>query len=472
VSSRSSSFNHVPRPAKRLGRHLARILLVATVAASGAAGCAPPAARPAPFRARPDSAEVGTLLGPFNGRVIDSATNSPVAGALVYATWSLERGDGLPAAAGFREHVASTDSNGAYRIPLLTSLPGQALPGDARITGFSLLIYKRGFIAYRSDRRFGDLGPRFDFAQRSNQVLLERWRDDLSHARHLRFVGGGAAVTALTQWELADAAAELDGRRAGSDLRPGRGNGPYLVAAQLLSESDIKARTRYDGNFETGPLSDEADTATYSSQHYKAMGRAESWDVALRMWRLGPEGAQERYDELLTQLPSVDEKDTIATRSFVSSEKEIRGVGFLDAQRGIVVLLTCGSSQCSSIDDAAALAETIRGRIERLFVITPTGTPATPAPTAPSPQDPAATPAPAAPTDPAPAPATVPATPTTPPAKPGAKPAAKPATPAAKPAAAPATPAAKPAAKPARPAAKPAAPANPAAPAATGGAKP
>jgi hypothetical protein len=451
VSSRSSSFNPVLRPAQWLGHQVARFLLLATVVAAAAAGCAPPAARPAPFRARPDSADVGSLLGPFNGRVIDTATNNPVAGALVYATWSLERGDGLPAAAGFREHVASTDSNGGYRIPLLTSLAGQPLPIGTRITNFSLLIYKRGFIAYRSDRRFGDFGTRFDFAQRSNQVLLERWRDDLSHARHLRFVGGGAAVTALTQWELADAAAELDGRRGGADLRPGRGSGPYLVAAQLLSEADIKARTKYDGSFETGPLSDEADTATYSSQHYKAMGRAESWDVALRMWRLAPEAAAERYDELLTQLPSIDEKDVIATRSFVSSEREIRGVGFLDAPRGIVILLTCGSNQCGSIEDASALAETIRDRIERLYVLTPSATPASSPATAPQgPANPSAAPAPAPAAAPEPLPAK-PAPATTPATKPATTPAAKPATtPAAKPAT---TPAAKPAAA---PAAKPA----------------
>ncbi len=462
----------------RAGRRVVRFLLAASLA-SAIAGCAPPAARPAPFRARPDSAEVGSLLGPFNGRVIDATTSSPVAGALVYATWSFERGDGLPSAAGFREHITSTDANGAYRIPRLSDLAEaaqQKLPPGARIANFALVIYKRGFIAYRSDRRFADLGPRFDFAQKNNQVLLERWRDELSHARHLRFVGGGAAVSALTQWELADASAELDGTRGG-ELRPGRGSGPYLVAAQLLSEADIKARTRYDGTFETGPLSDEPDTATYSSQHYKAMGRAESWDVALRMWRLGVDGATERYDELLTQLPSVEEKDTIATRSFVSAERDIRGVGFLDSQRGIVVLLTCGGSQCSSVDDAVALAEVIRGRIEQLYVLPAGGGAAPRLPAAPQgqpgqggpgqPQS-SGNPAPpdAAPTAPAPAasPEEAPAAPAAP-ARPAAKPAAKPAAPAAKPAvpaAKPATPAAKPAtpaAKPATPAAKPAAPA-------------
>ncbi|HRC55376.1 MAG TPA: hypothetical protein PKU97_05590 [Kofleriaceae bacterium] len=348
MCSRSSSYQ----------KNLALAVLSAAVLA---AACAPPSARPAPFRIRPDSTEMGSLLGPFSGRVMDAATSTPVAGALVYATWTIERGSGLQAAAGYREHVGSTDTAGAYRIPVLA-----AVPSKDRVTSFSLLIYKRGFVAYRSDRRFSDLGPRLDFAQRANQVLLERWNDELSHARHLRFVGGGSAVSVLTQWELAEAAAELDGRK-GVELRPGRGLGPYLVAAQLLTEADIKTRTRYDGTFETGPLADEPDTSTYSSQHYKAMGRAESWDVALRMWRPGPEGAQERYDELLTQLPSIEEKDSIATRSFISGERGLRGIGFLDAPRGLVVLLTCGANLCASVDDATALAEIIHNRIVQLY---------------------------------------------------------------------------------------------------------
>jgi hypothetical protein len=206
-----------------------------------------------------------------------------------------------------------------------------------------------------------------DFAQHDNQILLARWRNELSHARHLRFVGSGVAVAALTQWELADASAELDGKKPSEDVRPGRGEGPYVVAAQLLGEAEIKARTKYDGTFETGPLSDEPDTATYSSQHFKAISRAETWDVALRMWRLDPAKAAERYDELLSTLPNISEKDEVGTRSFVALENEIRGVGFLDAPRGIVVLLTCGTSLCSSVDDAVALGQTVYGHLKQLL---------------------------------------------------------------------------------------------------------
>lgn len=359
------------RPAGSVAASLVARSAIALAASAMLCACALPGERTAPFRVRPDAAEPGALSGPFDGRVVDATTKTPIAGALVYGTWTLERGAALPEPAGAKEFVGSTDAAGYYKVPKLG-----ALPRGVRVTEFTLLIYKRGFIAYRSDRRFADLGPRMDFAQRANQVLLERWRNELSHARHLRFVGGGTAVAALTSWEIADASAELDGKRQqGEDVRPGRGEGQYVVAAQLLSEADIKKRTRYDGGFETGPLADEPDTASYSSQHFKALGRPESWDIALRMWRLDPAKAQDRYEELLTQLPNTAEKDDVGTRSFVASEGEIRGLGFLDAPRGVVVFINCGSNQCTNPDDTTALARVIYDRLKQLLPMSLGGKP-------------------------------------------------------------------------------------------------
>lgn len=358
-----NGMRNLLRPPRSVARKLAHTLIF--VAAFALAACAESGMRTAPFRVRPDAADAGSLKGPFTGRVVDATTHAPIAGALVYATWTLERGTGLLEPAGSKEYVGSTDAGGNYKVPVIPDIPG-----GTRVTDFTLLIYKRGYIAYRSDRRFSDLGARMDFAQTDNQVLLDRWRNELSHARHLRFVGGGTAVSALTQWELADASAELEGKRpGGEELRPGRGEGPYVVAAQLLSEADIKARTKYDGTFETGPLSDEPDTATYSSQHFKALGRPETFDVAIRVWRLDPGAAQERYDELLSQLPGIKETDELASRSFIASEQDIRGVGFLDGPRGVVVLLTCGTSQCSSIEDATALAAGVYNKLKSLVPV-------------------------------------------------------------------------------------------------------
>ena len=329
--------------------------------------CAAQPVRTAPFRARPDSVDAGDLRGPFTGRVVDAASGAPVAGALVYATWTFESGAALPIPAGYREHVGSTDANGHYAVPSVDEVGGA--PSGGRLTDFTLVVYKRGFVAYRSDRRFADFGPRLDFAQRQNQVALERWRDDYSHARHLRYVGSGLAVSALTSWEADEAIAELSGDRTKGpgELIAGLGDGPYVVAAQLLTEADIKAQTRFDGSFETGPLGDEPDTGSYSSQHFKALGRPESFDIALRVWRSDAGQAQARYEELATSLPGIEVKDEIASRSLRAAEQDIRGVAFLDGPRGLVVLLTCGRGQCASIEDAVALARRVHEKIERLW---------------------------------------------------------------------------------------------------------
>jgi hypothetical protein len=327
--------------------------------------CAGDQARTASFRDRPDSVAAGDLRGPFDGRVVDGTTGNAVAGALVYATWTFESGYGLAQPAGFREYVASTDANGRYTVPAVADAPS-----GARLTDFTLVVYKRGYVAYRSDRRFADLGPRRDFAQRHNHIELERWRNDYSHARHLRYVGGGPAIASLTAWQMSDAAAELfrgepDEPRITTDLRPRRGRN--LVAGQLLTEDDVKRATGYDGAFETGPLGDEPDTATYTSQHFRALGRPESFDLALRIWTLPTSEADARYEMLLDSLPGVDALDEIADRSLRAREADIFGVAFLDRRRGVVALLTCGLAQCSSASVAAALGKRIHERIETLW---------------------------------------------------------------------------------------------------------
>lgn len=335
-------------------------------------GCTTAHVRPAPFRERPDSVAQGDLQGPFDGRVIDASTGRPIAGALVYATWSMQSGYGLTAPSGFREHVTSTDADGRYTIPRV-----KAPAGNDRLTDFFLVVYKRGYVAYRSDRRFQDLGPRLDFAQAQHRVSLERWRNDLSHAKHLRYIGGGTAIASLTAWEAEEAARELAGGVIGggggqlvTDPFGGdSGIAAAVVAARLIAPEDVKGVTGFDGNFETGPLGDEPDTAQYSSFHLRALDRPESFDVALRLWKLDPADAQSRYGQLLDSLPSSEERDEIADRSLRAAEGEIRGVAFLDGKRGAVVLLTCGVAQCRTADEAAAIARRVYERLDDIWPV-------------------------------------------------------------------------------------------------------
>ena len=344
---------------------LTLVLLLLVAPACNRLGSGPTNDRPAAFRARPDSTKAGVLAGPFDGKVSDASTGDPVAGALVYGSWTYQDGSAAGQPAGFREAVASTDSNGRY----LLSKP--KAPPLSRLVDFHLVIYKRGYVAYRSDRRFADLGPKLDFAQHHNVAVLQRWHSELSHARHLRYVGGGSAIAALTAWELDEAAGELsgsDGRGAGisSDLMSSLAD-DRLIAAQLLGGEEIKTITGFDGNFESGPLNDEPSTDSYSSQHFKALGQPEVYDVALRLWRLDEAGAQKRFGELSDSLPSVVERRDVGDRSFLAVEGEIQGYAYMDGKRGLVVLITCGKGQCSKPEQLVKLAEKTYANIEAVM---------------------------------------------------------------------------------------------------------
>jgi hypothetical protein len=326
------------------------------------AGCGGGQVRPAPFRVRPDSVDPGSLEGPFDGKVVDSRSGDPVAGGLVYATWTFQTGYGLQAPAGYREAVTSTDANGRYQIAAVPDMPA-----GSHLTDFYLVIYKRGYVAYRSDRRFDDLGPRLDFAQRQNQIRLDRWRSDYSHVRHLRYVGGGPAIAALTGWELEEAAAELTGVKEGPRVATalvvaGRGG---ISASQIVTEQDIRSMTGFDGTFETGPLNDEADTDAYSSQHFRALGQPESFDLSVRLWKLDTAPAETRYSELTESLPKVEQPDEIADKSLRATEEQIFGVAYLDKGRGVVVMLTCGVSQCKTIDSLVAIGRKSFDRLKK-----------------------------------------------------------------------------------------------------------
>jgi len=331
-----------------------------------AAACGPPAVRPASFRARPDSIVRGDLLGPFDGRVIDTDTQRPISGALVQATWTFVDGFGLTAPAGYREWVGSTDALGLYQIPRLKDAPK-----GARLSDFHLVVYKRGYAAFRSDRRFEDYGLRADFTQAGYLVELAKWRDEQSHVRHLRYVGGGAALAELTSWEIPAAIAELSGQKAGTGRAavPAPAGKAPLDVDDFLTGDDVKKMTAYIGTFDVGNLTDEPSSPTYDSVHLQARGRDESFDVALRVWRLSGDDQKKQYQRLLDELPKVVEKNEVADKSLraTSDKGDILAVGYMDTRRGLIVVLQCGVAQCRSHDVVLSLVRTIKDRADARF---------------------------------------------------------------------------------------------------------
>ncbi len=159
----------------------------------------------APFARRLGSGEVGSLLGPFDGLVLDQSTANPLGSALVVGTWAFQDPNGLGIPESSLTVTAVTGSDGTYQLPSLPT--GRQFAGLLR--RFTLVVYKAGFIGYRSDLRFDDRSPRHDFVQRGNVVRLDRFPQNESHVRHLVFLGSGAALRGAAQAEIVAASLEL-----------------------------------------------------------------------------------------------------------------------------------------------------------------------------------------------------------------------------------------------------------------------
>ena len=346
-----------------------------------------------PFPARPDSVRPAELLGPYDGKVIDSDTERPVAGALVAASWAFERGVGVPGPAGAEEVITQTGADGRYAIPVLKRLPTGL---SARVRRFTLIVYQRGYVAWRSDRRFPGREARRDFSQRGNVVRLERWQPNYTHAQHLLFMGGGPKLQEAAAWEAQQASLDLEGE---GGTAAAAAAGTHLVALLdiegLLSDDEIRGVTGYVGTFDKGKLADLPTTEFYDSRHFKAQNRPESFDVGLRVWRLGTAGAEAQYQKLAKELPKADLTDELGDASFRARAAEIAGLVFLVRDRGVVVSLTCGTGQCTDPGQLLTLGKLVESRLSELPAPSPLpqapGTMPVPAPA------PTATPSPAAP---------------------------------------------------------------------------
>ena len=270
-----------------------------------------------------------------------------------------------------RVREVRTDADGRYRVAVLKQLP---VGLSTRLTRFSLLVYKKGFVAYRHDRTFGQGRPRTSFSQYRNRVRLARWSPELSHARHLLFVGNAPAVAAASSWEVAAAAAELGGQRppkrtplsvpVGVPTEPS-GTTARLDASVLLSSDEVRAVTGYTGAFVPGRLAGRR-TRSYDTFHLRAKDRPERYDVAIRLWRLGADTLTGKYEEILEALPGSKQNDEVGDRSFSVVQGEILGFGLMERDASALVLLTCGKGQCTKPEHLLALARRVHANLRKL----------------------------------------------------------------------------------------------------------
>ncbi|MCK5798570.1 MAG: hypothetical protein KAI47_15365, partial [Deltaproteobacteria bacterium] len=184
---------------------ITRFLLVAILLV--APGCLGPIVTRAPFPQRPESVKRGSRLGPFEGRVLDADTQKPLEKTRIWCSWAFNRGIGTPAPEATRSFETVTDPDGHYLVPRLKTLP---LGLSTRLAHFTLIAYRRGYVAYRHEWRFSAPGRhRRDFSQLANVIRLTRWSSELSHAKHWLYLGGPPSIRSMSPKDLLAAAADL-----------------------------------------------------------------------------------------------------------------------------------------------------------------------------------------------------------------------------------------------------------------------
>jgi hypothetical protein len=345
-------------------------LFVASVSSCG------PMVENAPFSARPDTLRPGDLLGPFDGLVVDGETERPLAGAVVEGAWAFERGIGLQGPAGALEAATETGADGRYRLRIPADLPrGEGI----RLRRFTLIVYRRGYVAWRSDGSFPTGEPRHDFAQRANRVRLEKWQSAMSHYRHLVFLGGGPAIRTAAAWEVQPAGLELDGAAPATAVkRPTEGaragSSAALDISPLLSEDEVRGVTGYAGKFEVGKLADRATSDVYDSRHFKAVDKPETHDVGLRVWAIGSEAAEAQFRKLLGDLPGAVATEEMGDASLRARGGDVTGFAFLLREKGVVMQLSCGLAQCSEPSMILRLAKLAESHLPEVKLPSPENT--------------------------------------------------------------------------------------------------
>lgn len=385
---------------------------VASLLALALLGCAP-IVRPAPFEGARNQVTDASLLGPFDGQIVDAVTGEPIQDAVVVGIWSYDQGDGFVAPGGSDTISVQTDAVGRYRIP---HAPQRRRGPSLRLVSFHLVVYKRGYAGYRSDLMFDGRGggARRDFTSRHNRIALDKWRERDSHAEHLLFLAPPREVARVSDWEHVQANLDLyralgggaaveagdEGGEAGGDEggepRPGEVDeheGEWLDATGVIAPEEIAMRTGFDGEFALEDLADFPRTSFYHGLLFRAVDRAETHDFSLRIWHRPAGGLQPVIELLRENLPvEASAEVTSETWIYVEPGTEYRGVAFVDRERETGVLISCGPEQCIDVDTAIILAKYVHDHLGALSwfaapVAEPTTDPTTTDPTTTTPEE-------------------------------------------------------------------------------------
>ncbi len=132
----------------------------------------------------------------MTGTVVDAETGEPIEGAVALVQWSAQEGiPGFTYWERFMVVEAVTDKDGKFSVsaPLIPF-------GKRRV----VVIYKKGYLAWRNNYIFPDLIRREKLKWKRNQVFrLEHFTNKHSHSKHLSFINTALSLDVTSKLEQA-----------------------------------------------------------------------------------------------------------------------------------------------------------------------------------------------------------------------------------------------------------------------------
>ncbi len=128
-------------------------------------------------------------------QVVDAETGEPIEGAVLLAQWTITTFLYESASSNYKVVEKVSDENGRMTVPGVFKF-GVNEP--------KIVVYKKGYVAWRQDYIFPDYRERSDFKWRDGYVFeLERFKPEYSHEDHVSFLDG--SNSSYTSGMLSDA---------------------------------------------------------------------------------------------------------------------------------------------------------------------------------------------------------------------------------------------------------------------------
>ncbi|GBE53868.1 hypothetical protein BMS3Bbin15_00014 [archaeon BMS3Bbin15] len=133
----------------------------------------------------------------MTGIVVDAETGKPIDGAVVLVEWTYTSGKwmGLRSTSSYKVVERVTDKEGKFTVSGVF---------NPLVNPPTVVVYKKGYVAWRSDFIFPDYRKREEFQWKNNYMFkLERFKKIYSHSRHISFLSSSGLSLSSTKLEHA-----------------------------------------------------------------------------------------------------------------------------------------------------------------------------------------------------------------------------------------------------------------------------